>query len=27
MGLMPKSGDDSLAPSPFDPGVDRRWYL
>jgi hypothetical protein len=24
MGLVPKSGDDSLAPGPFDPEVDRR---
>lgn len=24
MGPMPKSGDDSLAPGPFDPEVDRR---
>ena len=24
MGLMPKSGDDSLAPDPFDPEADRR---
>jgi hypothetical protein len=24
MGPMPKSGDDSLAPDPFDPEADRR---